>query len=197
MNTPAVVVMALRFPVSFLLLSPLRAVASCKVRSRAMSIKVGDPIPDVQVFDGSPGNKTSVRDVFSNKKGVLFGVPGAFTPGCTKTHLPGYVEQAAELKSHGVDVIACIAVNDVFVMSEWGKAHGAEGKVRMLADPTGAFAKAAGLLLDKKEVCDLLGNYRCKRFSLVVEDGKVKAINVEDDGTGLTCSLAGNIMSQL
>ncbi|XP_053305022.1 peroxiredoxin-5, mitochondrial [Spea bombifrons] len=162
-----------------------------------MSIKVGDHLPDVQVFEGDPGNKISVRDVFGGKKGILFGVPGAFTPGCSKTHLPGYVDQAAELKSCGVEVVACIAVNDVFVMSEWGKAHGTEGKVRMLADPTGTFAKAAGLLLDKKELLDLFGNQRCKRFSLVVENGKVKSINIEDDGTGLACSLAGNILSQL
>ncbi|KAM4617134.1 peroxiredoxin-5, mitochondrial [Discoglossus pictus] len=189
--------MALRYPVSLLLLSPLRAVTRIGASVRAMSIKVGDALPDVQVYEGGPGNKTSVRDVFSGKKGILFGVPGAFTPGCSKTHLPGYVEKAGELKSRGVEVVACIAVNDVFVMDEWGKAHGADMKVRMLADPTGAFAKAAGLLLDKKELLDLFGTQRSKRFSLVIEAGKVKAINVEDDGTGLTCSLAGNILSQL
>ncbi|NP_001106525.1 peroxiredoxin-5, mitochondrial [Xenopus tropicalis] len=162
-----------------------------------MSVKVGDQLPNVTVYEGGPGNKVSIRDVFANKKGVLFGVPGAFTPGCSKTHLPGYVAQAAELKSRGAAVIACISVNDIFVMSEWAKAYDAEGKVCMLADPCGDFAKACGLLLDKKELSELFGNQRCKRFSMVVEDGKVKAINVEEDGTGLTCSLAGNIMSQL
>uniref|UniRef100_A0A6I8RGB5 Peroxiredoxin-5 n=1 Tax=Xenopus tropicalis TaxID=8364 RepID=A0A6I8RGB5_XENTR len=147
-------------------------------------LQVGDQLPNVTVYEGGPGNKVSIRDVFANKKGVLFGVPGAFTPGCSKTHLPGYVAQAAELKSRGAAVIACISVNDIFVMSEWAKAYDAEGK-------------ACGLLLDKKELSELFGNQRCKRFSMVVEDGKVKAINVEEDGTGLTCSLAGNIMSQL
>ncbi|XP_073514605.1 peroxiredoxin-5, mitochondrial [Phyllobates terribilis] len=189
--------MALRLPVSFLLLSPPRSGARSGVWSRAMSIKVGDALPDVPIFDGGPANKKSVRDVFGNKKGVLFGVPGAFTPGCSKTHLPGYVTQADDLKSRGVEVLACISVNDAFVVSEWGKVHGADGKVHMLADPCGDFAKAAGLLLEKKELEDLFGNKRCKRFSLIVEGGKVKAINVEEDGTGLTCSLAGNIMSQL
>ncbi|NP_001085580.1 peroxiredoxin 5 L homeolog precursor [Xenopus laevis] len=189
--------MALRIPVSFLLLSPLRAVASPASRTRAMSIKVGDQLPNVQVYEGGPGNKVNIRDLFTNKKGVLFGVPGAFTPGCSKTHLPGYVAQAAELKSRGAAVVACISVNDVFVVSEWGKVHEAEGKVCMLADPCGEFAKACGLLLDKKELSELFGNQRCKRFSMVVEDGKIKAINVEEDGTGLTCSLAGNIISQL
>ncbi|XP_063801042.1 peroxiredoxin-5, mitochondrial [Pseudophryne corroboree] len=162
-----------------------------------MSIKVGDALPDVQVYNGGPGNKTSIKEVFGNKKGVLFGVPGAFTPGCSKTHLPGYVNQAEDLKSHGVEIVACISVNDPFVVTEWGKVHGAEGKVSMLADPTGAFAKAAGLLLDKKELEELFGSTRCKRFSLIVENGKVKAVNIEEDGTGLTCSLAGNIVSQL
>ncbi|KAG9475490.1 peroxiredoxin-5, mitochondrial [Eleutherodactylus coqui] len=189
--------MAFRFPVSFLLLSPPRLAVRSAAWSRAMSLKVGDPLPDVQIYDGGPGNKTSVRDVFGNKKGVLFGVPGAFTPGCSKTHLPGYVSQADDLKSRGVEVLACISVNDPFVASEWGKVHGGEGKVRMLADPCGDFAKASGLLLDKKELEDLFGNRRCKRFSLIVDGGKVKAINVEEDGTGLTCSLAGNITSQL
>ncbi|XP_071974493.1 peroxiredoxin-5, mitochondrial [Engystomops pustulosus] len=189
--------MALRFPVSFLLLSPLRLAAQSGVRSRAMSIKIGDALPNVEVFIGGPGKKASIKDVFGDKKGVLFGVPGAFTPGCSKTHLPGYVKEADNLKSAGVEVLACISVNDAFVMSEWGKAHEAEGKIQMLADPCGDFAKAAGLLLDKKELEGLFGNRRCRRFSLVVEGGKVKALNVEEDGTGLTCSLAGNISSQL
>ncbi|XP_039337944.1 peroxiredoxin-5, mitochondrial isoform X2 [Mauremys reevesii] len=115
----------------------------------------------------------------------------------TFTHLPGYVEQAGALKAKGVELIACLAVNDVFVMSEWGKAHGAQGKVRMLADPTGAFGKATELLLDKETLRDLFGTNRCKRFSMVLENGVVKALNVEEDGTGLTCSLANNILSQL
>ncbi|XP_044125364.1 peroxiredoxin-5, mitochondrial [Bufo gargarizans] len=189
--------MALQLPVSFLLLSPLRTVVRSRVWSRAMSIKVGDPLPDVQIYDGGPGSKTSIRHVFGDKKGILFGVPGAFTPGCSKTHLPGYVSQADDLKSRGVEVLACISVNDAFVVSEWGKVHKADGKVRMLADPCGDFAKAAGLLLDKKELEELFGNKRCKRFSLIVEGGKVKTVNVEEDGTGLTCSLANNILSQL
>ncbi|XP_018420672.1 PREDICTED: peroxiredoxin-5, mitochondrial [Nanorana parkeri] len=189
--------MAFRFPVSFLLLSPLRIAARSGVWSRAMSIKVGDSLPEVLVFDGGPGNKTSLKDVFGSEKGILFGVPGAFTPGCSKTHLPGYVSQAEDLKTRGVKVIACISVNDPFVMKEWGNAHNAEGKVRMLADPTGDFVKAAGLGLNKEELLALFGTQRCQRFSLIVDCGKVKAINVEEDGTGLTCSLAGNILSQL
>ncbi|EMP25765.1 Steroid hormone receptor ERR1 [Chelonia mydas] len=159
--------------------------------------QVGDKLPSVEVYEGDPGTKVDVATLFKGKKGILFGVPGAFTPGCSKTHLPGYVEQAGALKAKGVELIACLAVNDVFVMSEWGKAHGAQGKVRMLADPTGAFGKATELLLDKEPLRDLFGTNRCKRFSMVLEDGVVKALNVEEDGTGLTCPLANHILSQL
>ncbi|XP_062949378.1 peroxiredoxin-5, mitochondrial [Cynocephalus volans] len=159
-------------------------------------IKVGDAIPAVEVFEGEPGKKVNLAELFKGKKGVLFGVPGAFTPGCSKTHLPGFVEQAGTLKDKGVQVVACLSVNDVFVTSEWGRAHKAEGKVRLLADPTGAFGKETDLLLDDSLV-SLFGNRRLKRFSMVIENGIVKALNVEPDGTGLTCSLAPSIISQL
>ncbi|XP_078516631.1 peroxiredoxin-5, mitochondrial [Lissotriton helveticus] len=183
---------------SLFLLRAVRAVSRSFIASRTMSaqLQVGDSVPDVEVYEGEPGNKVSVAEFFKGKKGILFGVPGAFTPGCSKTHLPGYVEKAEELKGKGIAVIACISVNDVFVMTEWGKAHHSEGKVRMLADPTGAFPKAAGLLLDTKLV-PLFGNQRCKRFSMVIDNCIVKSINVEEDGTGLSCSLANNIVSQL
>lgn len=159
-------------------------------------IKVGDSLPAVEVFEGEPGNKVNLAELFKGKKGVLFGVPGAFTPGCSKTHLPGFVEQAEALRAKGVQVLACLSVNDVFVMGQWGRAHQAQGKVRLLADPTGAFGKETDLLLDDSLV-SLFGNRRLKRFSMLVEDGVVKALNVEPDGTGLTCSLAPNIFSQL
>ncbi|XP_074862157.1 peroxiredoxin-5, mitochondrial [Carettochelys insculpta] len=171
---------------------------SFRVRAAAMApVKVGDRLPSVEVYEGDPGTKVDVAALFKGKKGILFGVPGAFTPGCSKTHLPGYVEQAEALKAKGVELIACLAVNDVFVVSEWAKAHGAQGKVRMLADPTGAFGKATELLLDSDALRTLFGTNRCKRFSMVLEDGVVKALNVEEDGTGLTCSLANHILSQL
>uniref|UniRef100_A0A674I125 Peroxiredoxin-5 n=1 Tax=Terrapene triunguis TaxID=2587831 RepID=A0A674I125_9SAUR len=155
---------------------------------------VGDKLPSVEVYEEDPGTKVDVAALFKGKKGILFGVPGAFTPGCSKTHLPGYVEQAGALKAKGVELIACLAVNDVFVMSEWGKAQGAQGKV---SRGGGVGGKATELLLDKETLRDLFGTNRCKRFSMVLEDGVVKALNVEEDGTGLTCSLANNILSQL
>ncbi|XP_037323036.2 peroxiredoxin-5, mitochondrial [Pungitius pungitius] len=162
-----------------------------------MPIQVGEHLPAVEVQEGEPGNKVAMDQLFKGKKGVLFAVPGAFTPGCSKTHLPGFVQQAQDLKSKGVHEVACISVNDAFVMAAWGKEHGADGKVRMLADPTGAFTKAVDLLLDSDQIVQALGNKRSKRYAMLVEDGVVKKINVEPDGTGLTCSLASNVLSGL
>ncbi|XP_030009586.1 peroxiredoxin-5, mitochondrial isoform X1 [Sphaeramia orbicularis] len=162
-----------------------------------MPIQVGEHLPAVEVQEGEPGNKVAMDQLFKGKKGVLFAVPGAFTPGCSKTHLPGFVQQAEELKTKGVEELACISVNDAFVMASWGKDQGADGKVRMLADPTGAFTKAVDLLLDSDQVEQVLGNKRSKRYSMLVEDGVVKKINVEPDGTGLTCSLVSNVLSDL
>ncbi|XP_020823635.1 peroxiredoxin-5, mitochondrial [Phascolarctos cinereus] len=176
---------------------PAASVRTLRSAPAAMApIKVGDALPSVEVFEGDPGKKVNLAELFKGKKGVLFGVPGAFTPGCSKTHLPGFVEQADALKSKGAEVVACISINDVFVVSEWGLSQKASGKVRLLADPTGAFGKATELLLDDSLV-PLFGNRRLKRFSMVVQDGVVKALNVEPDGTGLSCSLAPNLLSQL
>ncbi|CAJ1064334.1 peroxiredoxin-5%2C mitochondrial [Xyrichtys novacula] len=117
-----------------------------------MPIQVGQPLPAVEVQEGEPGNKVAMDQLFKGKKGVLFAVPGAFTPGCSKTHLPGFVQQAGDLKGKGVQEVACISVNDAFVMAAWGKEHGADGKVRMLADPTGAFTK----------ICHVGGRWSCE-----------------------------------
>lgn len=162
-----------------------------------MPIKVGESLPAVEVQEGEPGNKVAMDQLFKGKKGVLFAVPGAFTPGCSKTHLPGFVQQIEDLRGKGVQEVACISINDAFVMAAWGKEHGTDGKVRMLADPTGAFTQAVDLLLDSDQIVQVLGNKRSKRYSMLVEDGVVKKINVEPDGTGLTCSLAPSILSEL
>uniref|UniRef100_A0A8C7K5H5 Peroxiredoxin-5 n=1 Tax=Oncorhynchus kisutch TaxID=8019 RepID=A0A8C7K5H5_ONCKI len=151
-----------------------------------MPIKVGDKLPAVEVQENEPGNKVSMDQLFKGKKGVLFAVPGAFTPGCSKTHLPGFVAQAAELKSKGVQEVACVSVNDAFVMAAWGKEHGAE-----------ADTLAVDLLLDNDQIVAALGNKRSQRYAMVVEDGVVKKINVEPDGTGLSCSLASSMLSEL
>ncbi|XP_078063601.1 peroxiredoxin-5, mitochondrial, partial [Mustelus asterias] len=155
---------------------------------------VGDKLPSVDVHEGDPHCVVNTADLFKGKKGVIFGLPGAFTPGCSKSHLPSYVENYEALKKKGVEIIACIAVNDAFVMAAWGKEHKADGKVRMLADPTGAFTRAIGLELDKEQLIAALGNKRCKRFVMVLDNGVVKDLKVEQDGTGLTCSLASHAM---
>ena len=115
-----------------------------------MSIEVGQKLPSASLQEGNPGNQVDPAQAFGSGKHVVFAVPGAFTPGCDKTHLPGYIADFQQIKDKGVDSIACVAVNDVFVMDAWGKAHDAAGKVRMLADPNAEFTKAVGLDVNAK-----------------------------------------------
>jgi len=159
-----------------------------------MPIKVGDAIPNIELAENNPGQKHKLADLFGTKKGIIFGVPGAFTPGCSKTHLPGYIADFDKIKEKGVELIACVAVNDPFVMEAWGKEHGADGKVMMLADTCADLTKALDVELDATPI---LGNVRCQRFSMVVEGGKVTAFNVEPDKTGLTCTLSNEILKQI
>src|SRR5260370_9815963 len=144
-----------------------------------MAIKVGDHIPEakfrVMTAEG-PGWKSS-EEVFKGKKGGLVGVPGAFTPTCHKNHLPGFLKNSDAIRAKGVDAIAVTAVNDVFVMTEWKKASGAEGKIEFLADGNGDFAKALDLTMDGS--AGGLG-LRSKRYFMVREDGVVKQLNIED-----------------
>jgi len=146
-----------------------------------MTIKVGDKVPSVKLRHmTSEGPKEITTDeIFKGKKVVLFAVPGAFTPTCSNKHLPGFVEKAAAIKAKGVDTIACISVNDAFVMGAWGKAQNAGGKVEMLADGNGDFARAVDLEMDGSGFG--LGK-RSKRYAMVVQDGVVKNIAVENPG---------------
>ena len=141
-------------------------------------IKVGESIP-ISTFKTmhSDGLKELTSEAFfAGKRVAIFGVPGAFTPGCTRNHLPDYVENAEAILAKGFDEIACIAVNDAWVMDAWGKEAGARGKVTMLADGSAHFAKAAGLELDLNHVG--MG-MRCKRFSMIVQDGVVESLNID------------------
>ncbi len=144
-------------------------------------IKIGDRMPEGHfTIMGEKGPQAiSSDDVFGGKKVVVFSVPGASTPTCSAQHLPGFVEQADALKGRGVDTIACMAVNDVFVMDAWGKSSGCGDKVLMLADGNGDYTRALGLEMDGTGFG--LG-MRGQRFSLVVEDGVVKHVNVEAPG---------------
>jgi glutaredoxin/glutathione-dependent peroxiredoxin len=146
-----------------------------------MTIAVGDKIPSAKLktMTAEGPKDISTDDIFNGKKVVLFAVPGAFTPTCSAKHLPGFVEKATEIKGKGVDTIACLAVNDAFVMGAWGKAQNTGDKVLMLADGAAAFTKQLGLDLD------LTGpgmGVRSKRYAMVVDNGTVKALQVEAPG---------------
>ncbi len=144
-----------------------------------MAISVGDRLPDATfaVMGGEGPDQKTTADIFGGKTVVLFAVPGAFTPTCSKQHLPGFVANADKIKAKGIDAIACTAVNDVFVMDAWGKSAGAGDNVVMLADGSADFAKKLGLEMDLSERG--LG-MRSKRYAMIVEDGVVKALEVED-----------------
>ncbi|MGL4324435.1 MAG: peroxiredoxin [Beijerinckiaceae bacterium] len=144
-----------------------------------MPIAVGDRLPNVTFrvsTEDGPAPKTT-DDIFKGRKVVLFAVPGAFTPTCHKNHLPGYLNHADAIKAKGVDAIAVTGVNDVFVMKAWAEATGGNGKIEYLADGSGDFAKAIGLTLDAS--AGGLG-LRSQRYAMLVDDGVVKVLNIED-----------------
>ena len=146
-----------------------------------MPIGVGDKIPDVALRVMGPEGPAAVQsgEVLGKGRVVLFGVPGAFTPGCSKLHLPGFVRQADELSAKGVDTIACISVNDAWVMDAWGKDQGVGDKIVMLADGSGDFADAMGLSFDGSGFG--LGK-RTKRYAAVIEDGVITHLDVDESG---------------
>ena len=160
-----------------------------------MTVSVGDKIPSVKLktMTAEGMSEVDTGDYFAGKKVVLFAVPGAFTPTCSAKHLPGFVNKAGDLKSKGVDEIACISVNDAFVMDAWGKDQGAGGDVTMLADGNGDFAKAMGLEMDGSGFG--LGT-RSQRYALVAENGTITALNVEQPGA-FEVSSAEAIMAAL
>lgn len=163
---------------------------------RAYAVAVGDKLPEAKFryFD-SEGNmkELGTEQLCKGKKVVLFAVPGAFTPTCSMKHLPGFIEKADEIKGKGVDTIACISVNDAFVMDAWGKSVGAGDKVMMLADGNGQFAKALGVELDLNDKG--LG-LRSRRYALLADDQVVKVLNLEEGGA-FTVSSADAIMEAL
>ena len=159
-----------------------------------MSIQPGDKIPACTLKTMGPEGPTDITTeaIFAGKKVVLFAVPGAFTPGCSMTHLPGYVVNADKIKAAGVDTIACVSVNDAFVMGAWGEAQNAE-ELLMLADGNGEFTAALGLELDASGFG--MGS-RSQRFAMIVDDGSVTHLNVEP-GAGVDVSSAETMMALL
>lgn len=151
-----------------------------------MAIQVGDKIPNVTLKHISDGNLQEIQTgaLFEGKKVVLFSVPGAYTPTCSSTHLPGFVRDAADIKKKGVAEIVCLSVNDPWVMKAWGEAHDATGKVMMLPDGNGEFTKALGL---EQDLSGAQLGVRGKRFLLIAENGVVKHLAVEE-GKGVNVS---------
>lgn len=161
-----------------------------------MTISVGDKLPEatLKTMTADGVKELTTADIFAGKKVVLFGVPGAFTPTCNNNHLPGYLENNDAIRARGVDTVAVVAVNDPFVMGAWEKFTGGEGKITYLADGSGHFAKALGLDIDLSGAG--LG-LRSKRFSMIVDDGKVKALNVEPVPSQADETAAAKILEQL
>lgn len=161
-----------------------------------MTVAVGQRLPEAtfKTISADGPKEVTTAELFGGKKVVLFGVPGAFTPTCNNNHLPGYLENRDAILAKGVDQIAVVAVNDVFVMGAWARSTGGEGKILFLADGSGNFARAAGLDID------LSGGglgLRNKRFSMIVEDGVVKALNVEEAPGKAVTSGAAALLEQL
>ena len=160
-----------------------------------MTIKVGDKVPTATLMQFKDGGPKPVKtdEFFAGKKVVLFALPGAFTPTCSAKHLPGFVQNAVSIKKKGIDEIACLSVNDAFVMNAWGEQQQAGGKVAMLADGNGDFTRAMGLELDGSRFG--MGK-RSQRYSMLVDNGIVKALNVEEGGA-FSVSSAEHILTQI
>lgn len=160
-------------------------------------VSVGDTLPTGTLFEFTDAGPTQVAsaDLFAGRKVVLFGVPGAFTPTCNNTHLPSFVEAAGDLKAKGVDEVICMSVNDPFVMSNWGAVTGAtEAGIRMVGDADASFTKAMGLEFDGSGAG--LG-HRSKRFSALVEDGKISVLNIEDKPSDAIATLGSALVDQI
>lgn len=161
-----------------------------------MPIAVGSKLPDTTFMvmaEGGPAAKKTA-DIFAGKTVALFAVPGAFTPTCHAKHLPNFIENIDALKAKGVDTVACTSVNDVFVLNEWGKSQGAHGKITFLADGSAHFAKAVGLDVDLGERG--LGT-RSRRYAMLVKDGVVKALNIEEVPSKMEKSSATELLKSL
>jgi peroxiredoxin len=161
-----------------------------------MTIAQGDSLPDATFRAVGPDGieAKSTKDVFADKKVVLFAVPGAFTPTCHLKHLPGFIENAEAFKDKGVDVVVCVAVNDPFVLAAWTEATGADGKVKILSDGNAEFTKKIGMDFDGSGIG--LGT-RSKRYAMVVDDGVVTVLQTEDSPGVAEVSTAEAILKQL
>ena len=165
------------------------------MQGKKMTIKTGDRLPHFEFITKTDDGlqKLSTDALFKGRRVVLFAVPGAFTPTCSMNHLPGFVKAADDIRAKGVGLIACTSVNDAHVMHAWGKASGAAGRIEMLADGNGEFARTIGLSIDLRKAG--MGE-RSRRYSMIVDDSVITALNVETE-PGVNVSGAETILAQL
>ncbi|ELU07831.1 hypothetical protein CAPTEDRAFT_153829 [Capitella teleta] len=149
-------------------------------------IKVGDPLPNVRLYEGTPDQTVMTHDIFRGKKGVLFAVPGAFIPGCSRSHIPEYLGHCESYRKEGYEEVVCLSVNDPFVMDAWGHFVKSSDRIRMLSDMKCEFTNATNMQLDS---ASLLGNIRSRRYFLLINDNVVEYVSHEPEDTGLSCLL--------
>lgn len=172
----------------------LRTFARATTQRQAVRfVSAGSKIPLTPVFHDSPGNEVDLADATKLGKSVIVGVPGAFSPACSASHVPGYAKVADQFKSKGYNDIFVVAVNDAFVTKAWAADLGTGNAVTILADPAGAFSKELDVLFDAKK---FFGNDRCKRYALLVENGKVSEAFVEPDNTSIDVSEAEKVLQK-
>lgn len=162
--------------------------------SAARFVAVGDKIPSATLFEGSPGNDLNLAEEAKSGKAIIVGIPGAFSPACLASHVPGYLKHLTAFKDKGVSSIYVVGVNDAFVMKAWGKSIDNSGDIRFLADPKGEFSEAWDVLFDASK---FFGNARAKRFAVVTEDGKVSHAFVEPDNVSVEVSSAEAVLKAI
>ncbi|KZC09214.1 Peroxiredoxin-5, mitochondrial [Dufourea novaeangliae] len=146
-------------------------------------IRIGDSLPNVTLYEDEPDNRIDILNFVANKRAIIFGIPGAFVPGCSRVHLRGFIEKSDDLRYLGFQEIICVSVNDPYVMSAWGSAKAAEDKVRMLADPLATYTRAIGMDIEIPE----LGGIRSRRYSMATVNGIVRELFVDSPNVKLMC----------
>lgn len=160
--------------------------------STARFISVGDSLPNKPLFENSPGNAVNIVEEIGSSKAVIVGVPGAFSPACSASHVPGFLKHLGDFKKKGYEKVYVVGVNDPFVFKAWGEQLDSAGKLRYLADSTGEFSSALDLTFDATKA---FGNHRSKRFAMLVDDGKVVKLFVEPDNVSVDASSAENVLA--
>ncbi|RNA20373.1 peroxiredoxin prdx5 [Brachionus plicatilis] len=155
-------------------------------------LKEGDQLPNEDVYEGSVENKFSIHQLFENKKGILLGFQGAFTPICSKHHLPSYIDRLNQLKEKGFDYVVCVMVNDPFVTSEWEKVYNLPSNIRLIADPRATFTKAIGMDQEFSEL-----GLRSKEYAMIIDNNRVKKLLIEPDPKYTSISLAESVFTYL